>query len=166
MVEEHRSQTDLSPATAVVLSLHSSKHTLLATRMLLGFSRWRSDALTQDSSSLPQSSRERVWNEAQTSNASKVRKRFLLLELLSVSESWCTRSVLFSGFPTFKGLESVSVTKPRENDLKTCRTHMNHSWWPLTSKILKILFHLCFCHECMSASRRSTYYVFCFSKVL
>lgn len=40
MVEEHRSQTDPRPATAVVWSLHSSSSPLEGL--------WRRDALTQD----------------------------------------------------------------------------------------------------------------------
>lgn len=40
MVEEHHSQTDPRPATAVVWSLHSSSSSLEGL--------WRSDALTQD----------------------------------------------------------------------------------------------------------------------
>lgn len=58
MVEEHRSQTDLSPATAVVLSLHSSKHTQLAARWGLTLwrrippSRWISSSVSQAAGSL------------------------------------------------------------------------------------------------------------------
>lgn len=84
MVEDHRSQTDLSPATTVVLSLHSSEHRAHCSQ---GF--WRRDAVTQESSrsvDLLQPQRESTPHVKRP----KVRSSVLLLEPLA---GW----ILFSG---------------------------------------------------------------------
>lgn len=78
MVEEHRKRTDLSPATAVVLCVHSSSTHWVSVWAFpaVGVSLWRRVPLLPLCGSPP---------VHETSNTSKVRKSFLFWELLSVS---------------------------------------------------------------------------------